>query len=119
MFISHDFPLVSEMSDRIMILYGGKVSEVGSNSEILGKAGHPYTKGLINSVPTMAAGRKLEAIPGEPVNIRDPPPGCRFMPRCRLAEDVCSTYDYTPAVPEAGHLVYCRMYREGEDAGSP
>lgn len=117
-FISHDFPLVSEMSDRIMILYGGRVSEVGTNSEILEDAGHPYTVGLINSVPTMTPGRRLQAIPGEPVNIRDPPPGCRFMPRCSIATGECRSYSYIPVETDSGHLIYCRMYREGKNAGS-
>ena len=117
-FISHDFPLVSEMADRIMILYGGKVSEVGSNNEILKEAGHPYTRGLINSVPTMTPGKRLEAIPGEPVNIRDPPSGCRFKPRCRIADEGCSSYDYNPVEAGNGHLVYCRMFEEDRDAGS-
>ncbi|HKJ96939.1 MAG TPA: ABC transporter ATP-binding protein [Thermoplasmataceae archaeon] len=117
-FISHDFPLVSEMADRIMILYGGKVSEVGSNRKILEEPGHPYTRGLINSVPTMTPGRRLEAIPGEPVNIRDPPEGCRFRPRCTFAGEGCETYSYKPVEAGQGHLVYCVKYGEGKNAGS-
>lgn len=115
-FISHDFPLVSEMSDKIMILYGGKVSEVGDNSAILNSPGHPYTAGLINSVPTMKKGHVLTAIEGEPVNLRNPPSGCRFMPRCPKSVDLCSGYDYVPKVSAKGNLVYCVL--EGEKNGS-
>lgn len=109
-FISHDFPLVSEMADRIMILYGGKLAEIGLNEQILRKRGHPYAIGLINSVPAIGTGVKPVGIPGEPVNLKDPNPGCRFIPRCSLATKQCETYDYAPKSPEKGHLIYCTMY---------
>lgn len=116
--ISHDFPLVSEMADRILILYGGKPAEVGSNSEILNKAGHPYTEGLIRSVPTLEAGRKLQAIKGEPVNLMSPPSGCRFSPRCGKAEKKCGSYDYSPVLESSGHFVYCAKYGGDGDGRS-
>lgn len=109
-FISHDFPLVSEMADRIMILYGGKPAEIGSNEQILKRGEHPYARGLINSVPVIATGVKPIAIPGEPVNIKNPPPGCRFKPRCGLSTELCESYDYVPKVPEKDHLIFCKMY---------
>lgn len=115
-FISHDFPLVSEMADRIMILYGGKISEVGTNRTILNEHKHPYTEGLINSVPALKKGHILTAIKGEPVNLRNPPPGCRFMPRCPKALESCSSYDYTPYISGEAHTVYCVL--EGQENGS-
>ncbi|MCL4447219.1 MAG: ABC transporter ATP-binding protein [Thermoplasmatales archaeon] len=117
-FISHDFPLVSEMADRIMILYGGKPSEIGSNRQILSEAGHPYTKGLINSVPMISARSKPEAIPGEPVNIKNPPAGCRFKPRCKMALDSCGSYDYSPKIIEGDHMIFCKMFEGGKDGRS-
>jgi peptide/nickel transport system ATP-binding protein len=109
-FISHDLPLVSEMADRIMILYGGRPAEIGLNKQIMENSGHPYAKGLINSVPSIERRLKPIAIPGEPVNIKDPPPGCRFKPRCPIAIESCESYDYVPKKPEKDHLVFCKMY---------
>lgn len=108
--ISHDFPLVSEMADRIMILYGGKISEVGSNNNILEFPKHPYTVGLINSVPTLSGDKELVAIKGEPVNLKDPPSGCRFRPRCDFATAACETYEYIGNEVEKGHIVFCNLY---------
>ncbi len=108
--ISHDFPLVSEASDRICILYGGKVCEVGSNSHIVRKPLHPYTAGLLNSVVSLRERREIMTIPGEPVDLSRPPKGCRFMPRCGSAMEKCSLYAYDSYSPEPGRLVYCEMY---------
>ncbi len=108
--ISHDFPLVSEMSDKILVLYGGKMCEYGTNSEILTKPKHPYTVGLINSIPSLEADRSLIAVRGEPVSLRDPPPGCRFKARCDFARGVCDSYDYNPNKLEPDHVVYCNLF---------
>jgi peptide/nickel transport system ATP-binding protein len=114
--ISHDFPLVSEMADRILILYGGKASELGSNSNILDQPKHPYTVGLINSVPTLSEEKDLVAIKGEPVNLKEPPSGCRFRPRCDFATPACDHYDYEVSEVEKGHFVFCNLY--GDNIGS-
>lgn len=108
--ISHDFPLVSEMADRILILYGGKPAEVGKNAEVLESSGHPYTRGLIGSVPSLDDGRRLIAIPGEPVNLKHPHDGCRFYSRCSIAGEECKRYRYEPVRVSADHLVYCVKY---------
>lgn len=117
-FISHDFPLVSEMADRILILYGGKPSEIGTNEQILKKSGHPYTLGLINSVPIVTSNVRPVAIPGEPVNVKNPPSGCRFMPRCKIAVNQCKIYDYVPKEPEKGHVIFCARYGVDNDGSS-
>ncbi|HLH86330.1 MAG TPA: ABC transporter ATP-binding protein [Thermoplasmataceae archaeon] len=109
-FISHDFPLVSQFSDLMAILYGGKVCESGPNSEILQNAGHPYTKGLRGSVPVLGGQKTLLSIPGEPVNLRSPPSGCRFITRCAYATRACESYQYSPFSMGSDHTVYCTIY---------
>ncbi len=109
-FISHDFPLVSEMSDRIAIMYGGKLCETGRNDQIMHRPMHPYTVGLINSVASIGNKRKLSAIPGDPVDMRNPPSGCRFRPRCSGATEKCASYGYAVTNVESEHDVYCTLY---------
>ncbi len=109
-FISHDFPLVSEMSDRIAIMYGGKLCETGPNALILNRPLHPYTAGLIDSVPAVGRKKRISAIQGDPVDMRNPPSGCRFRPRCTKATDSCGSFDYTVTHAENEHDVYCTLY---------
>ncbi|MEM0158773.1 MAG: ABC transporter ATP-binding protein [Thermoplasmataceae archaeon] len=109
-FISHDFPLVSQFSDEIAILYGGKLCEIGPNEEILSNPSHPYTRGLKISVPILGGEKTLHEIPGEPVNLRNPPPGCRFLERCGFATEMCSSFQYTPSYVAKGHVVYCTLF---------
>lgn len=108
--ISHDFPLVSEMADSILVLYGGKICELGKNSKVLGKPKHPYTAGLINSIPTVGKKKELRAIRGEPVNLRDPPTGCRFRERCDFSTPACESYVYKENKLDSDQIVYCNLY---------
>lgn len=108
--ISHDFPLVSEMADDILVLYGGKICEIGNNQKVLGKPRHPYTAGLMGSIPSLTEKKELKAIQGEPVNLRDPPAGCRFRERCNFATPPCESYVYKENRLESGHIVYCNLY---------
>ncbi len=105
--ISHDLPLVAEVADRIAIFYAGKVCEEGTNVQVLQGQTHPYTRGLVGSVMLPGVRKEPSIIHGDPVDLRAPPPGCRFKPRCPEARDDCGSYDYTGFRVEDGHTVYC------------
>ena len=98
------------MAQRVVVMYAGKVVEEAPVGELFARPRHPYTQGLIRSIPRIdRAGRKtrLEAIPGTVPNLSDAPPGCRFAPRCRFAMRACITAP--PALREVapGHKVAC------------
>ena len=86
LFITHDLSLLLELADRIAIMYAGQLLEVGAAEEIKREPAHPYTRGLLNSFPSLRGPRReLTGIPGSPPDLRDPPPGCPFVPRCGFA----------------------------------
>src|SRR5271169_667247 len=94
LFITHDLSLLLELADRIAVMYSGQLLEVGTAGEIHREAAHPYTKGLLNSFPSLRGPRReLAGIPGSPPDLRNPPPGCPFMPRCGYATDDCRDVD--------------------------
>ncbi len=89
-FITHDISLLVEFSDRIAIMYGGRVVEEAPASEIYRAAKHPYSQGLLSSFPALRGPRReLRGIPGSPPDLRSMPTGCPFHPRCPHAMDVC------------------------------
>jgi peptide/nickel transport system ATP-binding protein len=92
LFISHDLNVVRFMCDRVMVMYLGKVSEIGSRRAIFEGARHPYSKALLASMPKMDPSERTLKPPlyGDPPNPINPPSGCRFHTRCSFAEDVCS-----------------------------
>jgi len=90
LFISHDMAVVSQLCDRIYILYAGEVVESGDTRTVLGAPRHPYTRALLAALPDgHAPGSALAAIGGGVPSLIDPPPGCRFQPRCTRASDAC------------------------------
>jgi peptide/nickel transport system ATP-binding protein len=94
LFITHDLSLLLELADRIAVMYAGKLLETGTASEILREPAHPYTKGLLNSFPSLRGPRReLAGIPGSPPDLRNLPPGCPFVPRCSYARDACRDVD--------------------------
>ncbi|MGH3157479.1 MAG: ABC transporter ATP-binding protein [Streptosporangiaceae bacterium] len=104
LFITHDLSLLFELADRIAVMYAGQLLEVGTAHDIHHEASHPYTKGLINSFPSLRGGRReLAGIPGTPPDLRSPPPGCPFLPRCEYGTDACREVGMTlaPAGPLA------------------
>ncbi|MGC9115523.1 MAG: ABC transporter ATP-binding protein [Fervidicoccaceae archaeon] len=113
MFITHDLSLASVWSDRIMVMYAGKLAELGSTSDIVEKPLHPYTKGLLDSVPDLWSDRKTVPIPGNPPDMRSPPRGCRFHPRCERKLEICSK-DEPPIFELNGRKVSCWLYAEKE-----
>ena len=90
-FITHDLGVVAGVADRVNVMYGGRIVERGTTEEILTRPAMPYTWGLLSSVPRLDRPRqgRLRPIEGQPPDLADPPPGCRFAPRCRHVRDVC------------------------------
>jgi len=89
MLISHDLAILSEVSEKIGIMYGGKMVEFGTSAEIYRNPKHPYTQGLLASIPTLRKEKKLKFIPGRPPDLVSPKSGCRFFDRCPEAMDKC------------------------------
>ena len=109
-FITHDLATEAEVSDRIMVMYGGKVAEIGTNEQIYGIKGpmHPYTQMLLAATPRLHQKvSKLAFIPGVPPDLLDPPEGCRFHPRCPKATAKCRADEPLMRTVEPGHQVAC------------
>lgn len=111
MMVTHDVSNVARYADRVAIMYAGKIVEVGDIDEIFYNSHHPYTIGLLNSIPSIVGDlSKKKPIPGLPPSLLDPPSGCRFHPRCSYAEAVCKNI-----VPELksignGHFAACHRW---------
>ncbi|KAB1074041.1 ABC transporter ATP-binding protein [Methylobacterium planeticum] len=92
LFISHDLNVVRFICDRVMVMYLGRVAEIGPADTVLSRPSHPYTEALLASMPSLDPDRRTQEalLAGDPPNPIDPPPGCRFHPRCRIAEAVCA-----------------------------
>uniref|UniRef100_UPI0019D07A6C ABC transporter ATP-binding protein n=1 Tax=Leucobacter chromiireducens TaxID=283877 RepID=UPI0019D07A6C len=88
-YISHDLAVVAELSDRIAVLYAGRVLEVGDTAAVLNAPAHPYTALLLQATPRLAGGRDMRGIAGNAPAPAQRPPGCAFAPRCPIAQDAC------------------------------
>jgi peptide/nickel transport system ATP-binding protein len=94
LFITHDLSLLLELADRIAVMYAGQLLEIGTADEIHHEPSHPYTRGLLNSFPSLHGPRReLAGIPGSPPDLRNPPPGCPFLPRCGYGTTACREVD--------------------------
>jgi peptide/nickel transport system ATP-binding protein len=89
--ITHDMGVVSQIADDVLVMYGGRAAELGGRQAVFHRPAHPYTWGLLSSVPRTdrPRTRRLAAIPGQPISPLHLPPGCRFAPRCHFAHDAC------------------------------
>jgi oligopeptide/dipeptide ABC transporter ATP-binding protein len=106
--ITHDLGVVNELSDRVAVMYAGRIVEEGSRSEVLGAARHPYTQGLLRSIPALARrGEPLAEIPGTVPAPGEWPLGCRFQTRCPLVFDVCRQEVPGAAQVGPGHFACC------------
>ncbi len=112
--ITHDLGVIAETCDDVVVMYAGRVAEQGPVGEIFARPGHPYTRGLLASIPRLSGRRKsrLNIIEGMVPGLRELPPGCRFANRCPYAEPRCA--DGVPPLEEVGpgHAVSCRRWRE-------
>ena len=109
-FVTHDMSLIGHFSDRLAVMYAGKIVELGPTRQIFAEPRHPYTQGLIESFPSIHGPKVLlTGIPGAPPNLVDPPSGCRFRPRCLAAMPRCATVE--PALYHVdGDRVRCLIY---------
>jgi len=111
--IGHDFGVISELCDRITVMYAGKVVESADLTTIFKKAKHPYTQALLESIPRLdIETERLRIIPGDVPGLVAPPPGCRFHVRCEYAKEVCSKQGPPLIEIEPGHQVACFLYSE-------
>ena len=110
MLITHDLAVVSEIADRINVMYCGRIVESGSARAVIDGSLHPYTLGLINSIPDLNREQgRFKTIPGIVPNMFDLPQGCRFSPRCERAQDLCRTSAPDLRELEPGHCVACHF----------
>jgi peptide/nickel transport system ATP-binding protein len=112
LFISHDLNVVQFISDRVLVMYLGKVVELGPVEAIYEAPRHPYTQALLASRPSFDPGRRTQAPPlsGDPPNPINPPSGCRFRTRCAFAESVCAEHEPPlVATDETAHQAACHM----------
>jgi oligopeptide/dipeptide ABC transporter ATP-binding protein len=112
LFITHDLSLLLELADRIAVMYAGQLLEVGTAAEIQHEPAHPYTKRLLHSFPSLRGARRdLAGIPGSPPDLRRPPPGCPFLPRCTEGTDACASIEMrlqpVASSPGTGHVTAC------------
>jgi peptide/nickel transport system ATP-binding protein len=104
--VTHDLGVVAEHTDRVAVMYAGKIVEAGSTKELFASPRHPYTEALFRALPdNVSPDRRLYAIPGLPPDLTDPPPACRFAPRCGYATDRCRAEE--PALTGDGHPFAC------------
>jgi oligopeptide/dipeptide ABC transporter ATP-binding protein len=113
-FIAHDVSVVEHVSDRIAVMYVGKIVEIGDTDAVLRRPLHPYTEALISAIPPADPDIKFERIPlpGEVPSPANPPPGCVFHPRCLYAQEICKTTPPELTAVEGGHQASCHFAKE-------
>lgn len=110
--ITHDLGVVAKIADRIVVMYAGKIIESGSKREIFYESKHPYTQGLLHSVPRLDAKEELKPIAGTPPDLFSPPKGCPFTARCPFAMEVCDKVYPAPEKISDTHYVDCWLQDE-------
>jgi peptide/nickel transport system ATP-binding protein len=117
--ITHDLGVVAEMCDRVVVMYAGQVVEETDRRRLFRNPKHPYTQGLLKSIPKLEDRKKrLYSIPGQVPNPLHMPKGCRFAPRCEFAFDVCERVEPRLLPVEEGHLSRCWLHQEVEEGRS-
>jgi oligopeptide/dipeptide ABC transporter ATP-binding protein len=116
--ITHDLGIVAEIADRVAVMYAGEIVEEADTTSLFADPQHPYTQGLIGSIPVAGSRREwLDVIPGRVPNLIDLPGGCRFAPRCRAREEagltICTEQRPELKVIDGEHTVRCFLYEEG------
>ena len=118
--ITHDLGIIAEMADRVAVMYAGQIVEQATVGELFEHPKHPYTQGLIASIPVLGrVTEKLEVIPGSVPNLVNLPVGCRFAPRCKFAMKFCT--EEGPSLIQSGpeHLVRCFLYESRGEHTAP
>jgi peptide/nickel transport system ATP-binding protein len=107
--ITHDMGVVAGRADRVNVMYAGRIAETAATSPIFKHMHHPYTQALLGSIPKLAQDPDIElfSIPGIPPDLTDPPPGCRFAPRCRYVTDTCLVNEPPLAAEDGDHAFAC------------
>ena len=113
--ITHDLSVLAETCDRVLVMYAGKVAEEGPVRRVFTAPRHPYTRKLVGSFPNLHADRRtLEVITGQPPDLLDPPPGCRFAPRCEFAMPVCTEVVPPEVRFSDGVRVACHLFPKSD-----
>ncbi len=112
LFIAHDLRVVEHISNRVAIMYLGKIVEVATRDEIYANPRHPYTRALLSAIPSVTPSTKNERVklPGEVPSPVNPPSGCNFHPRCAYAKDICRTTVPPLEKGQSGHAVACHVF---------
>jgi peptide/nickel transport system ATP-binding protein len=112
-YISHDIAVIAEVSDRMAVMYAGKIVELGPTEEVFARPKHPYTWLLLSSTPSIrGVRRKLSPLEGEPPNLLNPPSGCRFHPRCPFATEKCVEEEPPLEVVAERHATACWHFEQ-------
>ena len=122
--ITHDLGIIAEMAERVAVMYAGRIVEEATVETLFAQPMHPYTQGLIGSIPVLGQVKdELTVIPGSVPNLIDLPPGCKFAPRCqaRMMHDLQICFDLDPDLSPVsdGHKVRCWLYKDGEGHVAP
>jgi len=117
--IAHDLSIVHHASDRIAVMYLGAIVEVGGAETVYSRPCHPYSEALISAIPVpdpvVERTRTRVVLEGDPPSPLDPPPGCRYHPRCAYAMDICKTVDPEPTPTIDGGTVACHLHTSGPE----
>jgi oligopeptide/dipeptide ABC transporter ATP-binding protein len=122
--ITHDLGVVAEMCERVAVMYAGQIVEQTDVKSLFKEPLHPYTQGLIGSIPVLGQIKdQLDVIPGSVPNLVNMPPGCRFAPRCRARIEnnlaVCTEKEPDLLETQQGHLVRCWLYQDADGQRAP
>jgi oligopeptide/dipeptide ABC transporter ATP-binding protein len=111
--ITHNIGVVAEVADRVAVMYAAKMAEVGDANDVFADPKHPYTQGLLKSVPNIRLNEgELYKMGGAPPNLLHPPTGCRFAPRCPHVKEICTIEEPAFEPVEKDHLASCWLYQE-------
>ncbi len=122
--ITHDLGVIADMADRVAVMYAGRIVEQASNNDLFAKPLHPYTQGLMASIPILGTVKEvLDVIPGTVPNLVNLPPGCQFAPRCHSYTEyrlsICTQVEPDLVGVEPGHIVRCWLYQDHGEHTAP
>jgi peptide/nickel transport system ATP-binding protein len=110
--ITHDMGVHAMITHRVAVMYAGNIVEVGETTTMFENPLHPYTQGLINSLPRIGDKSTRVGLAGSPPDLRNPPPGCRFHPRCPYAMDICRKEKPSINIVDKDRIVSCWLYKK-------